>query len=96
MEDRFGHLPPEGERLLDAAKVRLISERLGITQIDHRAGVLTMKFSEASPLDPSRLLAWVKGHPGASLLPTGVLRAPAPWEPPERVSRTLAALRDLG
>jgi transcription-repair coupling factor (superfamily II helicase) len=95
MEDRFGRLPDEGLRLLEAAKLRLVAEKLHVQQIDARAATLQIKFSETTPLEPGKLLAFVRSHPGATLTPAGLLRLPAPWSVAERVVRTLAALRDI-
>src|SRR5262249_52362718 len=52
MRDRFGVLPDEGLRLLEAAKLRLVAEKLHVQQIDLRASTLQVKFSETSPLEP--------------------------------------------
>jgi transcription-repair coupling factor (superfamily II helicase) len=95
MEDRFGRLPGEGLRLLEAARLRLLAERLHVQQIDLRAGTLQVKFAEASPVDPSKILAVVRGRDGAAFAPTGVLRLPARWEAAERFRRAYDALRPL-
>jgi transcription-repair coupling factor (superfamily II helicase) len=96
MEDRFGRLPPEAVRLLDAARLRLLAEQLHVRQIDYRLGVLQVKFSDSSPLDPARLLPWLSRHEGSSITPAGLLRVPARWEPRERIGAVLEALRVLG
>jgi len=96
MGDRFGRLPDEGLRLLEAAKLRLVAERLHVQQIDLRSTTLQVKFSETSPLEPGKLLAFVRSHPGATLTPSGLLKMPASWGPGERIARTYGALRDLG
>ncbi|HZE89880.1 MAG TPA: hypothetical protein VE404_10040, partial [Verrucomicrobiae bacterium] len=86
----------EGLRLLEAAKLRLVAEKLHVQQIDLRAGTLQVKFSETTPLPPAKLLDYVRSHPGATLSPTGVLRVPGAWTPSERMVRSLGVLRDLG
>jgi transcription-repair coupling factor (superfamily II helicase) len=96
MEDRFGKPPGQALRLIEAAKLRQIAERLRVQQIDYRAGVLQVKFSQNSPVDPERLLPWVRRTEGASFSPAGVLRLPARWEPDERIWRSLNVLRALG
>jgi transcription-repair coupling factor (superfamily II helicase) len=96
MEDRFGRLPPAAERLVEAAKLRLLAERLHVMQVDYRGGVLQVKFSQTSPMDPARLLPYLTRHEGASITPTGLLRVPARWEPEERIGSVLDALRVLG
>jgi len=96
MQDRFGRLPDEGLRLLEAAKLRLVAEKLHVQQIDLRAATLQIKFSETTPLEPGKLLAYVRSRPGSTLTPTGLLRLPAAWAAPERIARALDALRGLG
>ncbi len=96
MEDRFGRAPEAGLRLLEAARLRLLAEKLHVQQIDYRGGALRIKFAETTPVDPSRILACVRACQGASLAPSGLLKLPADWDPTERVAATLAALRDLG
>jgi transcription-repair coupling factor (superfamily II helicase) len=95
IEDRFGRLPPEGLRLIEAASLRLLAERLHVQQIEHRASALTFRFLETSHVDPARLMELVRALPGATLSPSGLLRVPAPWEPERRILETLALLRRL-
>ena len=96
MEDRFGRLPDEAMRLLDAARLRLAAESLRIRQIDYRGGVLQVRFAESAKVDPGKLLLWVKARQGASFAPSGLLRVPARWEPASRIAGCLEVLRALG
>lgn len=95
MEDRFGRLPPAARRLLDAARLRLLAERLHVLQVDYKSDALLVKFAPTSPLDPARLMAWVQGREGASLTPAGMLKLPASWPREERIPRVLGTLGSL-
>jgi transcription-repair coupling factor (superfamily II helicase) len=96
MEDRFGRLPLSAVRLLDAARLRLLAEKLHVLQIDYKGSeALLVKFAPTSPMDPARLMAWVQKSPGASLTPAGMLRLPAAWPREERIARALETMAGL-
>jgi transcription-repair coupling factor (superfamily II helicase) len=96
MEDRFGRVPDAAVRLMDAARIRLLAERMHILQVDFRRNTLLVKFAPTSPLDPARLMAYVQSHEGATLTPAGLLKLPAAWPREERVAKTLTMLAALG
>ncbi|HXI02731.1 MAG TPA: transcription-repair coupling factor [Candidatus Saccharimonadales bacterium] len=95
MEDRFGRMPPSAERLLDAARLRLLAARMHVLQVDYANDALMVKFAPTSPLDPARLMVWIREHTGASLTPSGLLKLPAGWPREERIARALEILRTL-
>ncbi len=74
MEDRYGRLPPQGLTLLEVAGLRLLAEQLQVQQVDYRAGALTVKFAEASPVEPERVLRLVRRRADATFSPPAVLR----------------------
>jgi len=74
MEDRYGKLPRQGHNLLATAELRLLCETLRIQQLDCRSGTLTVRFTESSPVEPERLLAWVSRRRNATFAPPGILR----------------------
>ncbi|HET9482301.1 MAG TPA: transcription-repair coupling factor, partial [Candidatus Polarisedimenticolia bacterium] len=74
MEDRYGKLPRQGINLLEVAGLRLLAERLGVLQLDFRAGSMIVKFSDASPVDPERLLRFVRRRSDATFSPPALLR----------------------
>ena len=88
MEDRYGRLPREGLNLLEVAGIRLLAERLRVQQIDYRAGSLSVKFAEATPVDPDRILRFVGKRRDASFSPPGLLRIKGDF--PEGPRLTLA------
>ncbi|MGH9868654.1 MAG: transcription-repair coupling factor [Candidatus Polarisedimenticolia bacterium] len=74
MQDRYGRLPAEGLNLLQVAGIRILAERLRVQQLDYRAGSLSVKFSETTPVDPETLMRFVAKRPDASFSPPGLLR----------------------
>jgi transcription-repair coupling factor (superfamily II helicase) len=78
LEDRYGALPESVVHLLDAATLRLTSERLGVQQIDRKRDQLHIRFSEKAEVDPGRLMKLVarNAKKGAQFTPQGVLRFP--------------------
>jgi transcription-repair coupling factor (superfamily II helicase) len=76
--DRFGEPPEALRRLYDYARLRLAAERLGATSITRQAGRVHIRFADGAPVDPDRVLALVRGMPGAALSAASVLTVPSP------------------
>jgi transcription-repair coupling factor (superfamily II helicase) len=76
--DRFGEPPPSVGRLIEYARLRTRAERLGVTSITRQAGRIHVRFAEGAPVDPERLMAFVRERPGSSFSPARVLSFPAP------------------
>jgi len=76
--DRFGEPPPAVRRLIEYARLRARAERLGVTSLTRQAGRVHVRFVEDAPVDPERLLEFVRETPGSSLSPSRVLSFPAP------------------
>ena len=91
--DRFGEPPPAVGRLIEYARLRTRAERLGVTSITRQAGRIHVRFAEGAPVDPERLMAFVRERPGASFSPARVLAFPAPES--ESVLPGLVALLPL-
>src|ERR1700733_14610172 len=98
LEDRYGALPESVMHLLDAATLRLTSERLGVQQIDRKRDQLHIRFSEKAEVDPGRLMKLVarNAKKGAQFTPQGVLRFPlAGTKPPDIFQEVHALLEQL-
>jgi transcription-repair coupling factor (superfamily II helicase) len=98
LEDRYGALPESVMHLLDAATLRLTSERLGVQQIDRKRDQLHIRFSDKAEVDPGRLMKLVarNAKKGAQFTPQGVLRFPlAGTKPPEVFQEVHALLEQL-
>ena len=96
LEDRYGALPESVVHLLDAATLRLTSERLGVQQIDRKRDQLHIRFSEKAEVDPGRLMKLVarNAKKGAQFTPQGVLRFPIAGTRPADVFQEVHALLD--
>ena len=66
------------EGLLHYAALRLRAEALGVVQVDLGASALHLRLAPETPLGGTALPAAVRAWPGATLAPSGVLRAPLP------------------
>ena len=95
MEDRFGHLPDQGEHLFRLAELRLLGQQLRVRTIDVSEGALQVKFGGNSPLDPERLIALIAARDDVSLTAAGVLRLADPGTPPQRLQGVLDMLKGL-
>ena len=96
LEDRYGALPESVVHLLDAATLRLTSERLGVQQIDRKRDQLHIRFLEKAEVDPGRLMKLVarNAKKGAQFTPQGVLRFPIAGTRPADVFQEVHALLD--
>ncbi|HKY31536.1 MAG TPA: transcription-repair coupling factor [Candidatus Polarisedimenticolia bacterium] len=74
MQDRYGRLPRQGLNLVEVAGLRILAEKLRVQQIDYRTGSLSVKFSEATPVEPERLLGFVSRRSDAAFSPPALLR----------------------
>jgi transcription-repair coupling factor (superfamily II helicase) len=94
MEDRYGPLPDSTVYLLEAASLRLESERIGIAQIDRKRGELQIRFTENASIDPQHLMRLVARNAkrGAQFTPQGVLKYPLAAARPDEV---LLEIREL-
>jgi transcription-repair coupling factor (superfamily II helicase) len=78
LEDRYGAPPDATVFLLEAAMLRLESERMGIAQIDRKRSELQIRFMENAPVDPRHLMRLVARNAkrGAQFTPQGLLKFP--------------------
>lgn len=72
--DRYGPLHPSLVRLAEYGRVRVRASGIGVESLDREASRLVIRFGEDAPLDPGRLVAFVRSRPGAALTPSGVMR----------------------
>jgi transcription-repair coupling factor (superfamily II helicase) len=81
LEDRFGQVPAddvETGRFFELLKVRIRAQALAVAEVTADKGRLKLRLSPQTPLDPGRLMAWVRQQPGASFTPDGTVLVPAP------------------
>ena len=72
--DRYGPLHPSLVRLAEYGRVRVRASGIGVESIDRKASRLVIRFSEDAPIDPGRLVEFVRSRPGVGLTPAGVVR----------------------
>ncbi len=96
LEDRFGPPPETVAHLLEAALLRLESERLGVSQIDRKRDQIHLRFNENANVDPSRLMMLVAKNVkrGAQFTPQGILRFPLNSSEPQEVLMEIRLLLD--
>jgi transcription-repair coupling factor (superfamily II helicase) len=87
LEDRYGPLPASVAHLLEAARLRIECERIGVSQVDRKRDQLHVRFSEHAAVDPGRLMKLVAKNAkrGAQFTPQGILKFPLAGSRPEEV-----------
>jgi len=96
MEDRYGQPPDATVYLLEAARVRLECERMGIAQIDRKRSELQIRFMENASVDPQHLMRLVARNAkrGAQFTPQGLLKFPLAATRPDEVMLEIHELLD--
>ena len=80
LEDRFGQVPADDEesaRFFELLKVRLRAQALAVSEVSADKGRLKLRVSPQTPLDPGKLVAWVRQRVGAQMSPDGTVLVPA-------------------
>ena len=90
--DRYGTPPPPVRNLLEYAELKLLSQRIGVAQIERRRDAVSIRFTEKATIDPERLARFVNGEPGSQFTPAGVLKFTLKEKQPELVLSRLKAL----
>ncbi len=90
--DRYGAPPPPVRNLLEYAELKLLSQRIGVAQIERRRDAVSIRFTEKATVDPERLAGFVQGEPGSQFTPAGVLKFSLKEKQPELVLTRLKAL----
>ena len=78
-EDRFGPPPQPVANLIEYGRLRRRAERLAIKSVERRRSGYRLVFDAESRAEPARVVALLRGRPGASVAPTGVVALPADW-----------------
>jgi transcription-repair coupling factor (superfamily II helicase) len=94
LEDRYGPLPTSVAHLLQAARLRIECEKIGVAQVDRKRDRLHIRFTETAAVDPGRLMKLVAKNAkrGAQFTPQGVLRFPLTATKPEEILNEVRAL----
>jgi transcription-repair coupling factor (superfamily II helicase) len=94
LEDRYGPLPAGVAHLLEAARLRIECEKIGVSQVDRKRDQLHIRFTESAAVDPGRLMKLVAKNAkrGAQFTPQGILKFPLTGSRPEEVLTEVRAL----
>jgi transcription-repair coupling factor (superfamily II helicase) len=68
MRDRFGPLPEEVARLGRIMRIKVLLRRLGVSGLEASHGMLQLHLSQATRIEPDRLLGLVESSQGATRL----------------------------
>jgi transcription-repair coupling factor (superfamily II helicase) len=90
--DRYGTPPPPVRNLLDYAALRLLSQRIGVAQIERRREAVSIRFTETATVDPERLARFVAAEAGAQFTPAGILKFNLKEKQPDKVLVRLKVL----
>jgi transcription-repair coupling factor (superfamily II helicase) len=92
LKDRYGDPPAAVRNLLDYASLKLLAVRVGVTTIERKRDVVTVKFRPDAVIDPGKLAQFVSGQRGAQFTPDGILKFSLK---PTAAEETLRQLHDL-
>ena len=74
LRDRYGEPPLAVVQLIAYAGLRLEAVRAGVTSIERKRDLLTIKFLPDARIDPAKLASFVRSQPGAQFMPDGTLK----------------------
>ena len=74
LKDRYGEPPIEVGQLLRYAGLRLDAIEAGVTTIERKRDLISIRFRADAPIDPVRLASFVSRERGAQFLPDGTLK----------------------
>src|SRR5271167_3874129 len=90
--DRYGTPPPAVNNLLEYAALKLLSQRIGVAQIERRREAVSIRFTEKAAVDAERLARFVAEQPDSKFTPAGVLKFSLREKQPEQVLTRLKSL----
>ena len=74
LRDRYGEPPVPVQQLLRYAALRLQAVNAGVTAIERKRDLVSVKFRQDAPVDPVKLAGFVASHRGSQFLPDGTLK----------------------
>lgn len=74
LRDRYGELPLAVQQLMSYASLRLQAVQAGVTGIERKRDLLSLKFRPDARVDPAKLASFVRSQPGAQFMPDGTLK----------------------
>ena len=74
LKDRYGEPPLPVWQLLRYAALRLQAVQAGVTAIERKRDLVSVRFRQDAPVDPGKLASFVSSQRGAQFLPDGTLK----------------------
>jgi transcription-repair coupling factor (superfamily II helicase) len=74
LKDRYGDPPLPVRQLLRYAALRLQAVQAGVTAIERKRDLVSVRFRQDAPVDPGKLASFVSSQRGAQFLPDGTLK----------------------
>jgi transcription-repair coupling factor (superfamily II helicase) len=74
LKDRYGDPPLPVQQLIRYAGLRLQAAQAGVTGIERKRDLVSVRFRQDAPVDPVRLANFVSSQRGAQFLPDGTLK----------------------
>jgi len=96
LEDRFGRIPEKDEesaRFFELLRVKILAQALAVGEVSAEKGRLKLRLSPMTPVDPGKLMAWVRQQKGGQFNPDGtvLVAAPAPGDATIRLAQEILA-----
>jgi transcription-repair coupling factor (superfamily II helicase) len=92
LRDRYGEPPAPVRQLLQYAALRLQAVQAGVTAIERKRDLVTVKFREDAPIDPGKLATFVSSQRGTQFLPDGTLKFSAKMQGARELLEQLQSL----
>ena len=74
VRDRYGDPPAPVQQLLRYATLRLNAVCAGVTNIERKRDLVSIRFRQDAPINPAKLATFVSSHRGSQFLPDGTLK----------------------
>ena len=74
LKDRYGEPPLPVQQLIRYAALRLQAVQAGVTAIERKRDLVSVRFRQDAPVDPTKLASFVSSQRGAQFLPDGTLK----------------------
>ena len=74
LRDRYGEPPVPVQQLLRYAALRLQAVNAGVTAIERKRDLVSVRFRQDAPVDPGKLASFVASQRGSQFLPDGTLK----------------------
>jgi len=92
LRDRYGEPPAAVQNLLQYATLKIACQQVGVTQIERRRDLISIRFNDKAEIDPAKLAMFVSKNKGAAFTPQGILKFTMKQT---RADEILIALREL-